>query len=221
MTPAATAQQNKGQGMEKVHAGKDMREYQKELKAAKELLRKSANGSTPAYNNPYLIAYRLAEYIEQCRQQERPLTETGLCVALGIDDTTMKGYADGSKDYIPAADLPAREPTDQINKQLTNYSNILNIQDTFNYLIGNHTQNTIDLFDKNALPLSEPIKKARQLVSLEREERLAKSGKVGDIFTMKAREGWQDTTERHEHVLEIKAGNADEALRLLGYRKGE
>ena len=63
------------------------------------------------------------------------------------------------------------------------------------------------------------IQKARLLVTLEREERLAKSGKVSDIFTMKAREGWQDERTINNNILQITTTNATEALQLLGYRQ--
>ena len=191
----------------------------KKLKEAKEILNKSANGKPIAYNNPYLIAYRLASYIEQCRDNETPLTETGLAVALGIDNETLHNIANGEREYCKA--MKARETEKDIALQIEKYKQIEHIQSTYNYLINNYNNISVDTNDKNALMLSEPIKKARQLVTLEREERLAKSGKVGDIFTMKAREGWQDTTERHEHIIQIENNNALTALQQLGYRKEE
>ena len=191
----------------------------KKLKEAKELLNKSANGKPIAYNNPYLIAYRLASYIEQCRDSEKPLTETGLAVALGIDNETLHNIANGEREYCKS--MKARETEKDIALQIEKYKQIEHIQPTYNYLIDNYNNNSIDTNDKNALALAEPIKKARLLVTLEREERLAKSGKVGDIFTMKAREGWQDTTERHEHIIQIENNKALTALQQLGYRKEE
>lgn len=194
-------------------------ENNKKLKEAKELLSKSANGKKVAYNNPYLLAYRLATYIENCRDSETPLTETGLIVALGIDKETFHNIEDGKREYC--VHCQSRETEKDIQLQIEKYKQVENIQPTFNYLIDNYNNNLIDPNDKDALLLSTPCKKARLLVTLEREERLAKSGKVGDIFTMKAREGWQDTTERHEHIIQIENNNALTALQQLGYRKEE
>lgn len=219
MTPAAekTGRRKRSEAQQQ-HTEQMTADRAESLNSAKELLRNSANGSKPAYNNPYLIAYKLALYIEQCRQQDKPLTETGLRVALGIERDTFKRYMSGENDYIYRAGMEARQPEHDIQIELDKYKQIDNIQETANYLLGATITGTID---KEALGLSTPIQKARELVSLEREERLAKSGKVADIYTMKAREGedWQEAAVRTEHVIDIKQVNAISALELLGYSK--
>lgn len=213
---------------QKEHTEKVFNGYNHDIQAAKELLRKSANGSKPKYNNAYLIAYKIAHYIELCRQNEKPLTEAGIIVALGVDRNTYKRYLSGDMDYMSLEGMECAQSEKEIQLQIEHYKTIDNIQPMFNYLIGNdislldcnNTEN-IDINDKNTLALSEPLKKARALISLEREERLAISGKVGDIYTMKAREGedWQETAQRTEHVLKIEGSNAQAALEQLGYTK--
>jgi len=211
---------------QKEHTEKIASDYHSELQAAKELLRKSANGKKPKYNNPYLIAYKVALYIEQCRQNDKPLTEAGIIVALGVDRNTYKRYLSGDNDYIGLSGMECQQSEKDIQLQIEHYKTIDNIQPVFNYLIDNDISIVNDdinniSFDKNTLVLSKPLKKARALISLEREERLAISGKVGDIYTMKAREGedWQETAQRTEHVLKIEGSNAQAALEQLGYTK--
>lgn len=183
-----------------------------EIRTAKETLNKYVmeRYRKIAYNNPYLIAYRLADYIYTYREQDRPLTETGLAVALNLDNNIMQRYLNGERDYQKVLQKDCRESKAEINLALEKFRSREELKEMYMYLSENE--------DKDLL-LSTPIKKARMLVALEREERLAKSGKVGDIFTMKAREGWQDTTERHEHVLKIKSDNALAALAQLGFSK--
>lgn len=208
------------------HTEKVFNGYHADIRAAKELLRKSANGSKPKYNNPYLIAYKVAYYIEQCRQNDKPLTEAGVIVALGTDRNAYKKYLSGEYDYIGFSGMECAQSEKDIQLQIEHYKTIDNIQPIFQYLIDNDTSIVNDdinniSFDKNTLALSTPLKKARALISLEREERLAISGKVGDIYTMKAREGedWQETAQRTEHVLKIEGSNAQAALEQLGYKK--
>ena len=212
---------------QKEHTEKVFGKYLDDVRAAKELLNRHTSAvAKPKYNNAYLIAYKVAYYIEQCRQNEKPLTEAGIIVALGVDRESYKKYLSGDHDYIGFSGMDCKQSEKDIQLQLEYYKSIDNIQPIFQYLIDNDTSivnntNYIDVNDKNALALSTPLKKARALISLEREERLAISGKVGDIYTMKAREGedWQETAQRTEHVLKIEGSNAQAALEQLGYTK--
>lgn len=222
MTPAAekTGRHKRSEAQQQ-HTEEVFGSYNDEIRRAKELLRESANGSTPAYNNPHLIAYKLAAYIEQCRQQERPLTEAGLQVATGLDRAMYKAYLNGERDYIYTAGMKARQSETDIQRQIEHYKTIDNIQGLYHYLLGDEVLDNSNIIENKALAMHTPFQKARQLISAEREERLAKSGKVADIYTMKAREGedWQEAAVRTEHVIDIKQVNAISALELLGYSK--
>lgn len=186
------------------------------IKTARERINNYMKGRTPpAYIRPDIIAWRLADYIATARRTDRPLTETGLLVALGVDDTVFKAYANGERDYLQETDVQARETDAEVNiaiEKIKNKDIDGDIQALVNYLYPS--------FNDNAVPLmSDCIQKARLLVTLEREERLAISGKVSDIFTMKAREGWQDERTINNNILQITTSNASEALQLLGYKQ--
>ena len=77
------------------------------IKEARKLLNNYVNnkGDKLAYNNPYLMAVRIAVYIATCKENERPLTETGLAVALRIFRPTLKKYMNGEMDCL--ADMSA------------------------------------------------------------------------------------------------------------------
>lgn len=224
MTPAAEKTGRRKRSEAQQQHTEDMAANRAEaFRNAKELLNNAGkvNRETPRYNNPHLIAYKLAAYIEQCRQQERPLTEAGLQVATGLDRNQYKAYLNGERNYIYEAGLKAQQSEADIQRQLEHYKSIVNIQDIYHYLIGDEVLDNSNIIENKALDLSTPFQKARQLISAEREERLAKSGKVADIYTMKAREGedWQEAAVRTEHVIDIKQVNAISALELLGYSK--
>lgn len=174
---------------------------------AKKVL-KSKGGKPVAYTNPYLLGYRLAKYIEDCRDSMRPLTEMGLILAMNVTRPTYLKYANGEMDAYTGLKCECRESEADVAIAIDRYRKDERLEATYNLLTEGSAK---------GIKMSEVIEKARMLVSLEREERLSATGKVGDIFIMKAREGWQDTSEAQKTVIEIKNDNALEALKQLGY----
>ncbi len=208
MTEAARRQRSeagkKGHGPERAE----------QIAAAKELLKEEAQRlALPAYTRSDIAAARLADYICNMRRQEKPLTETGLIVALGLSYDVFKLYANGERDHLQQINATGRENNADIDIEIDKLLSDPDIKAIYDYLYSN-SNNEI-----GAPYLSDVLQKARLLVTLEREERLAKSGRVGDIFTMKAREHWQDGTEHKTNVLQITTRNATEALQLLGFKQ--
>ena len=181
---------------------------------AKALLKREAEKNhKPAYVRADLMACRIASYIVNARRQERPLTETGLVVALGVTEKVYKAYASGERDHLQQIGAEARENNADIDIEIDKTLLDADIKAVYDYLMANDNSVIVAPYFSNLL------QKARLLVTLEREERLAKSGRVGDIFTMKAREHWQDGTEHKTNVLQITTRNATEALQLLGFKQ--
>ena len=208
MTEAARRQRSeagkKGHGPEKAE----------QIAAAKALLKEEAERLTlPAYTRSDIAAARLAAYICNMRRKETPLTETGLIVALGVSYDVFKAYANGERNHLQQINATGREDNTKIDIEIQQLLNDPDIKAVFDYLYSDENN------DISAPYLSDVIQKARLLVTLEREERLAKSGRVGDIFTMKAREHWQDGSEHKTNVLQITTRNATEALQLLGFKQ--
>ena len=181
---------------------------------AKALLKREAEKNhKPAYVRADLMACRIATYIVNARRQEKPLTETGLIVALGVTEKVYKAYASGERDHLQQIGAEARENNIDIDIEIDKTLLDADIKAVYDYLMANDNNVIVAPYFSNLL------QKARLLVTLEREERLAKSGRVGDIFTMKAREHWQDGSEHKTNVLQITTRNATEALQLLGFKQ--
>lgn len=187
------------------------------IKEARKLLNNYVNnkGDKLAYNNPYLMAVRIAVYIATCKENERPLTETGLAVALRIFRPTLKKYMNGEMDYIVLGGYVCRENEADIKVEIDQFRKSGNKEAKMYY------DYITDYDDEELLP-SEVVGRARQLVSMEREERLMSKGRVGDIYTMKAREGkeWREDEHKQDKVVIVGNNNALEALKQLGYKKG-
>ena len=183
-----------------------------QVAAAKALLKREAEKNVkPAYTRSDIMAARIAYYICNARREERPLTETGIVVALGIAEPVYKRYASGENEHLLMVNAQGREDQEQIDIELDQLLKDPDIRSLYDYLYQDN---------ENAAPsFCNVLQKARLLVTLEREERLAKSGRVGDIFTMKAREHWQDGSEHKTNVLQITTRNATEALQLLGFKQ--
>ena len=181
---------------------------------AKALLKREAEKNhKPAYVRADLMACRISSYIVNARRQEKPLTETGLIVALGVTEKVYKAYASGERDHLQQIGAEARESNADIDIEIDKTLLDADIKAVYDYLMANDNNVIVAPYFSNLL------QKARLLVTLEREERLAKSGRVGDIFTMKAREHWQDGSEHKTNVLQITTRNATEALQLLGFKQ--
>ena len=181
---------------------------------AKALLKREAEKNhKPAYVRADLMACRISSYIVNARRQEKPLTETGLIVALGVTEKVYKAYASGERDHLQQIEAEARENNADIDIEIDKTLLDADIKAVYDYLMANDNNVIVAPYFSNLL------QKARLLVTLEREERLAKSGRVGDIFTMKAREHWQDGSEHKTNVLQITTRNATEALQLLGFKQ--
>lgn len=196
-------------------AGKKSGALQAERVAeAKALLKMEAEKNIkPAYVRADLMACRISSYIVNARRQERPLTETGIIVSLGIDPNQYKKYASGERDHLQRIGTEARENNADIDIEIDKTLQDEDTKAVYNYLMSEEDS------EISAPSFSNLLQKARLLVTLEREERLAKSGRVGDIFTMKAREHWQDGSEHKTNVLQITTRNATEALQLLGFKQ--
>ena len=197
-----------------------------QVAAAKALLKREAEKNVkPAYTRSDIMAARIVYYICNARREERPLTETGIVVALGIAEPVYKRYANGENEHLLMVNAQGREDQKQIDIELDQLLKDPDILSLFNYLYYDNGPAVNDpgvISNSNEIPAPSfctVLQKARLLVTLEREERLAKSGRVGDIFTMKAREHWQDGSEHKTNVLQITTRNATEALQLLGFKQ--
>ena len=120
---------------------------------------------------------RLSDYIESRDAEGEPITISGLQLAAGLTRETWERMRSGELDY-----------------RLTAYCDTHNIDmDSIDI----DTPQVITDSDNNRIlliPYSRICEKALQMAENQTEERLYQKGRVGDIFALKAKHGWQEET---------------------------
>lgn len=179
-------------------------------------------GQKPKYTNGFLMALRLAVYMQTQKAAEKPLTISGLYIALGLSDMTMYAYKYGDNDNIIDEIIAgAREDFqgDLLEELFATYEDDGDVRALYEWMVSD----SVEVDGKRFVYFSDVLEKANRLLSIEREERLYEKGRVADIFALKAQDGWQenDSPQTLNQTLVINGNGADEALKLLGYSKIE
>lgn len=119
---------------------------------------------------------RLQEYVHQCYEDDEPITRAGMILALGVSRDTYYRMKDGELDY-----------------RLYEYMDLNGISESDVMLTEDETPYIVCEGESILLiPSSVMIQKAELQLEAQTEARLYKSGKVGDIFALKAVHGWQE-----------------------------
>lgn len=184
----------------------------------------------PAYVDPELMAWRLAEYMQAQDTAGKPYLICGMYRALGISPSTWADYASGSKDsktyklIVDGIPLVSREgDTSYI---ISAYRDKADLYPYMHYLCtgtalpagSEYTRQIIDqMLAGQQFCFSQIIKNALLPLHEDVESRLPR-GTIGDIMRAKVILGWQD--ERTvTHKAEIcTADEARAALEALGYK---
>lgn len=215
-------------------------------KAKRELIEvKARDGNKPTYTNPVLMAYRLGKYFHYMDNMEwenttgkhigKPYTDTGLEMALGIDNHTKREIMAGSLDHLI---LEQQDGSIILSKEGIQNKTIKDIEPEVLpyvlYLLGNsdyafnkeplhldlQALETIQEWGKDVM-FSPILQKAKQTVANQREYRLYDRGLSADIFSVKAQDGWKDetvVTTKRELVTSSEAQTLlDEYMKTRGY----
>lgn len=119
---------------------------------------------------------RLQQYIHQCCEDDEPITRAGMILALGVSRDTYYRMRDGELDY-----------------RLYEYMSVNGISESDVMLTEGEIPYIVCEGESILLiPSSVMIQKAELQLEAQTEARLYKSGKVGDIFALKAVHGWQE-----------------------------
>lgn len=157
-------------------AVESQRELSEQITAVKELTEQLKKQRKYKQADLYRIYNNIKEYAERQRQEERPLTISGMILASGVSKATWYEMSKGDYDY-----------------RLTQYIQAYNIDiDSVSYYDGIPY---IEDNEKNIILLihySEIIQKALLMQEEQTEERLYKNGRVGDIFALKSQHGWKE-----------------------------
>lgn len=189
-----------------------------------------SQGRPPRYKSARAMACKLALYMQECddtimdeeRGRTKPYTLTGLQIAAGVSDETFRRYAQGINDDAlidvikQTTDGQLIEDESQIYKaERELISQCYKRDDLRGYLDFLYLPDARVFSD---ISFSGVIKRARLLVQQQAEQRLYTRGSVADIFTLKARYGWQEqntTVHRFEIATSEEAKKALEELHLL------
>ena len=175
----------------------------------------------PKYTNGFLLALRLALYIYNERQAERPLTVAGSFLSAKLPKQSYYEYKNGKHDNLIDEVIHGARIDFQQDELATLYDKHKDNADVMNL----YDELTEDKFEHNGgtyIYYSDVLERLDAILSAEREARLYEKGRVADIFVMKALDGWQeeDRPQAVHNTLVINGGT-EEALKLLGYSKIE
>lgn len=120
---------------------------------------------------------RLQAYIRQCYDDDEPITRAGMVLALGVSRDTYYRMRDGELDF---------RLYEYMDVNGISESDVLLDEEETPYIVGSEGERIL------LIPSSVMIQKAELQLEAQTEARLYKSGKVGDIFALKAVHGWQE-----------------------------
>ena len=201
------------QKTERIHAQEEKRKEERR------------QGRKPKYTSSKAFAYKLAEYFVKCnrtvideaKSKTEPYTLTGIQIALGLAGSSYQSYKRGEKNYI-IDEHTAFTGDKWIEKNIKEDEKAFIYDCEQDTDIQAYFQLIYDETDISAIYFDSLLEKARQIVAEQAEQRLYINGRVADIFTMKAKHGWQEenrTVHRLEIATEDQARKALEDLRLL------
>lgn len=193
-------------------------------------LRQSAR--PPAYVDPELMAWRLAEYAHRIYAGKKPPTVSGMQRALGINADTWSAYRDGARDeqtYKVVVDgIPLQSREGDTSGLVSTYRAKPELYPYMYYLCtgtalpegAEYTRQIMDaMLARQQIIFSETLKNALLILREDVESRLPR-GTVGDIMRAKVILGWQD--ERQQTVVHtLDPQLAQERMAALGYSKKE
>lgn len=119
---------------------------------------------------------RLQQYIHQCYEDDEPITRAGMILALGVSRDTYYRMRDSELDY---------RLYEYMSVNGISESDVMLTEDEIPYIVCEGESILL-------IPSSVMIQKAELQLEAQTEARLYKSGKVGDIFALKAVHGWQE-----------------------------
>lgn len=166
------------------------KQYAEDIAAYKEYAEKRRNNRTVRQEDAAGYYDRLFSYINDCKENDEPITRAGMFLALGVDRMTYYRMRDYEYDwrlyeYLDMNDLDCEDI-------LSNECVFLDENENPCLMEGNKKILLI--------PYSDIIQKAELMHESQTEERLYKSGRVGDIFALKSLHGWDDKSTAPQTV---------------------
>ena len=178
------------------------KQFGEEVAAYKEAAEKIRRAKKYKQEDLATIYKRIMDYIADKREQDKPITVSGMILASGISRATWYEMLAGDYDY-----------------RLYQYIDTHNI-DEMQKLDVDGIEAVINSDGEVVLLIcySEILQKAMLMLEEQTEERLYKSGRVGDIFSLKAIHGWREEQSPqtvNQTLVIATEEQAREAIKLL------
>ena len=155
---------------------------------------------------------RIKTYIQDRAEKEKPLTISGLQLAIGCSSEVYYKMKSGEYDYMLEQFL------------MLNNIDMESVQTTVDGIPAISADLCSDVNMKCSegvvllIPYSLIIQKALLMIAEQTEERLYSNGRVGDIFALKAQHGWQEEQSPqtvNQTLVIATEEQAREAIKLL------
>lgn len=165
---------------ETAHLTETMKQFSEDVATYKEIAEKVRQSRKYKQEDVIKVYERLSTYIENQREEDRPLTVSGMIKASGLSKSTWYEMLKGDYDY-------------QLYQVLDIHK--IDIADTVEELDTIPVVNT-NINDKEErimlIVWSEMLQKAMLSIEEQTEERLYSKGRVGDIFALKSVHNWKE-----------------------------
>lgn len=179
------------------------KQFKEEIQGYKEFAENRRKNRTLRQEDLKSYHDKLFAYIDKCKAEDEPITRAGMMLALGVDQTTFYRILGFEYDY-----------------RLYEYIDMNNVSDddVFVDVSGYEAVRGVNGEVVLLIPYSEILQKAVLMLEEQTEQRLYKSGKVGDIFALKSLHGWQEDEKPqtvNQNLIIASPEQARQAINLL------
>lgn len=178
------------------------KQFGEEVAAYKEAAEKIRRAKKYKQEDLATIYKRIMDYIADKREQDKPITVSGMILASGISRATWYEMLAGDYDYKLYQYIDTHNIDEMQKLDVDGMEAVTNSEGEVVLLIC----------------YSEILQKAMLMLEEQTEERLYKSGRVGDIFSLKAIHGWREEQSPqtvNQTLVIATEEQAREAIKLL------
>ena len=178
------------------------KQFGEEVAAYKEVAEKIRRAKKYKQEDLAVIYKRIMDYTEEKREQEKPITVSGMILASGISRATWYEMLSGDYDYRLYQYIDTHNIDEMARTEIDGMEAVIN------------SEGEVVLLNC----YSEILQKAMLMLEEQTEERLYKSGRVGDIFSLKAIHGWKEEQSPqtvNQTLVIATEEQAREAIKLL------
>lgn len=178
------------------------KQFGEEVAAYKEVAEKIRRAKKYKQEDLAAIYKRIMDYVADKREQDKPITVSGMILASGISRATWYEMLSGDYDYRLYQYIDTHNIDEMARTDIDGMEAVINSEGEVVLLIC----------------YSEILQKAMLMLEEQTEERLYKSGRVGDIFSLKAIHGWREEQSPqtvNQTLVIATEEQAREAIKLL------